>query len=63
MSEHFAGCVECRTVETRPREDAADPVIFNGIRGTPRRLVPYDEPRDPREPRDQPLRVDASCAY
>ena len=28
-----AGCVVCRTVKRRPREDAADPVFFNSIRG------------------------------
>ena len=39
------GCVVCRTVQRRPREDAADPVFFNSIRGTPRRLLLDDEPR------------------
>ena len=34
-----AGCVVCRTVKRRPRDDAADPVFFNSIRGTPRRLA------------------------
>ena len=52
------GCVVCRTVKRRPREDAADPVFFNSIRGTPRRLLPDDEPREPKEPREQPLRID-----
>ena len=27
----LAGCVVCRTVKRRPREDAADPVFFNSI--------------------------------
>ena len=49
------GCVVCRTVKRRLRADAADPVFFNSIRGTPRRLLPDDEPREPRE---QPLRRD-----
>ena len=43
-----AGCVVCRTVKRRPREDAPDPVFVNSIRGTPRRLLPEDEPREPR---------------
>ena len=38
-------------VRRLPREDAADPVFFNSIRGTPRRLLPDDKPREPREPR------------
>ena len=42
-----AGCVECRTVKRRPRDDAADRVFFNSIRGTPRRLLPDDESREP----------------
>ena len=43
-----AGCVVCRTVKPRPREDAADPVFFfNSIRGTPRRLVPDDDHVNP----------------
>ena len=54
----LAACVVCRTVKRRPRDDAADPVFFNGIRGTPKRLLPDDEPRrEPREPREQSLRV------
>ena len=53
-----AGCVVCRAVKGRPREDAADPVFFNRIRGTPNRLLPDDEPREAREPREQPLRID-----
>ena len=39
-------------------KNAADPVFFNSIRGSPRRLVPGDGPREPREPREQPLKVD-----
>ena len=31
-----AGCVVCRNVKRRLREDAADTVFFNSIRGTPR---------------------------
>ena len=34
------------------------PVFSNRIRGTPRRLVPDDEPRELREPRQQPKRID-----
>ena len=34
------------------------PVFFKGIRGTPRRLLLDDEPREPRKPREQPLRID-----
>ena len=48
-----AGCVVCRTVKPRPREDAAGRVFVNSIRGTPRRLVPDDDPRG-----QQPLRID-----
>ena len=51
-------CVMCRNVKRRPREDAADPVFFNSVRGTPKRLLPDDELREPREPREQPLRID-----
>ena len=51
----LAWCVVCRTVKRRPREDAADPVFFNSIRGTLRRLLPDDEPRESRE---RPSRVD-----
>ena len=40
----LAGCVVCRTVKRRPREDAADPIFFNNT-------MPDDEPREPREPR------------
>ena len=54
----LAGCVVCRTVKRRAREDAADRVFFNNIRGTLWRPVPDDEPREPREPREQPLRID-----
>ena len=54
----LAGCVGFRTVKRRPREDAADLVFYNSIRGTPGRLVPDDEPRESREPREQPLRID-----
>ena len=54
----LVGCVVCRAVKRRLREDAADPVFFNSIRGTPRRLLPDDEPREPKEPREQPLRID-----
>ena len=32
--------------------------FFNSIRGTPKRLLPDDEPLEPREPREQPLRID-----
>ena len=53
----LAVCVVCITVKRRPREDAADPVFFNSTRGTPRRLLPDDEPREPMEPRGQPLRI------
>ena len=48
-----AGCVVCRTVKRRRRVDAAD----MGIRGTPRRLLPDDEAREPRVSREQPLRI------
>ena len=41
----LVGCVVCSTVKRRPREDVVDPVFFNSIRGTPRRLLPDDEPR------------------
>ena len=41
-----AGCAECRTVARRLRVDAADLVFCNSICGTPRRLVPDDDPRD-----------------
>ena len=51
-------CVECRAVKRWPREDAADPVFFNSIRGAPRRLLPHDEPREPTELGEQPLRID-----
>ena len=59
----LACCVVCRTVKRRPREDAADPVFFNSIRGTPRRLLPDDEPREPKEPREQPLRIDVRLVH
>ena len=52
----LAGCVVCETVQRRPRVDAAEPVfLFNSNRGTLRRVVPEDEPREPREPLEQPL--------
>ena len=51
-----AGCVVCRNVKRRPREDATDPVFYNSIPGTPKRLLPDDERREPRERREQPLK-------
>ena len=54
----LAGCVVCRTVERRLHEDAADPVFFHSICGTSRRLLPDDVPREPRAPKEQPLRID-----
>ena len=59
----FAGCVTCKTVKRRLREDAADPVFLNSFRGTPRRLLPDDDPREPREPREQPLRIDVRAVH
>ena len=44
------GCKICRSVKRRSREDAADPVFFNSIRGTPWCLVPDDAVREPRVP-------------
>ena len=32
--------------------------VLNSIRGTPRRVFADDEQREPREPREQPLRID-----
>ena len=58
-----AGCVVCRTVKRRPREDATDQVFFNSTRGTPKRLLPDDEPREPREPKEQPLRIDTRLVH
>ena len=56
-----AGCVVCRTGKRRPREDRRRSFLFfNSIRGTPWRLLPDDELREPREPREQPLRIDTS---
>ena len=60
VSEEFivgtpAGCVVCRTVKRRPREDAADLVFLNSIRGTSKRLLPDDESREPTE---LPFRID-----
>ena len=55
--------VVCRNVKRRPSEDAADPVFSNSIRGTPRRLLPDDEPREPRESREQSLRLDVSPVH
>ena len=52
-----AGCVMCRTVKRRPGEDAADPVFSTASVERPGDL-PDDEPRDPREPREQPVRID-----
>ena len=51
----LAGCVVCRTVKRRPRDDAADPVFFNSIRGILRRLLPDVVVR---EPRGRPSRID-----
>ena len=51
-------CLCCRTVKRLPREDAADPVFSNSIRGTPRRLMPDDERREPGKPKQLPLRID-----
>ena len=51
----LAWCVVRRHVKRRSREDAADPVFFNSIRWTLKRLLPDDEPRGPRE---RPSRVD-----
>ena len=53
----LAGCVVCRIVTRWPREDAADPVFHNSIRGTSWKLLSDDELREPREPRE-PLRID-----
>ena len=56
-------CAVCRIVKRRPREDAADPVFFNSIRGTPKRLLPDDDPGEPREPREQPLQIDVRLVH
>ena len=37
--------------------------FFNSIRGTPGRLLPDDEQRQPREPRELPLRIDVRLAH
>ena len=44
------GCKICRSVQRRSRADAADPVFFNSVRGTPWCLVPDDAVREPRIP-------------
>ena len=44
------GCKICRSVKRRSRADAADPVFFNSVRGTPWCLVPDDAVREPRMP-------------
>ena len=47
-----SGCKECRTFNRRPREDAADPVLFNSIRGIRVNVVRDDDfIREPREPK------------
>ena len=58
-----AGCAVCRTVKRPSREDAADHVFSQSIRGTPTRPVPDDEPREPREPGEQPLRIDVCLVH
>ena len=45
-----SGCKICRSVKRRSREDAADPVFFNSVRGTPWCLVPDDTVLEPRVP-------------
>ena len=55
--------VVCRTLNRRPRENDADPVFFKSILGKLRRLSPDDEQRDPREPREQPLRIDVRLVH
>ena len=44
-----SGCKICRSVKRRSRADAADPLLFNSIRGTPWCLSPDGAVRDPRE--------------
>ena len=44
------GCKICCSVKRRSRADAADPVFFNSVRGTPWCLVPDDAVREPRVP-------------
>ena len=40
-----------------------DPVFFNSIRGTRRRLLLDDEPREPKKPGEQPLRIDVRLVH